>query len=172
MSLRAGTLRWFPRLPAGLPERPSLLSASELAAQAGAAPAHPAPLHLSLSPAQLAQRLGAGLVAGARIAAIVFPEISPSLASWSLEPVSREDGAAWLRESRYGSALGPHTRTVFADAALAGRRSASSQPALADRLASRVPLFRFRLGRHAYRDGAEGWLRALPLEPARRRRVA
>jgi hypothetical protein len=176
VSLRTGTLRWFPSLPQGLPERPALLNAAELAAQAGAAPvAAPAagmPLHLSLSPAQLANRLGAGVAACAPLAAIVFPEISAATSSWSLEAVSREDGASWLRESLYGIAAGPRPRTIFEEAALGPSRRQPPRLSLVDRLASRIPLFRCRLGRHAYRDGAGAWLRELPLAPARKRRIA
>ncbi len=172
VSLRTGTLRWFPSLPQGLPERPALLHAAELAAQAGATSGAGMPLHLSLSPAQLAARLGAGVAACAPIAAIVFPEISAAASSWSLEAVSREDGASRLRESLYGIAAGPRPRTVFEEAALGASRGQPPRLSLVDRLASRIPLFRCRLGRHAYRDGAGAWLRALPLEPARKRRSA
>jgi len=169
VSLRTGTLRWFPSLPVGLPERPSLLHAAELAAQAGAPPADAPPLHLTLSPAQLARRLGAGIAASAPIAAVVFPVISPNCASWSLEEISPEDGAAWLRECLYGVTTGPRARTVFEAAALGTGRGQPPRAQLADRLASRVPLFRCRLGRHAYRDGAQAWLRALPLALPKKR---
>ena len=172
VSVRTGTLRWFPSLPQGLPERPALLSAAELAAQAGAAPASAAPLHLSMSPGQLAKRLGAGVAASAPIAAIVFPEIAPSATSWSLERLSREDGTHWLRESLYGGASGLRATTVFAQLALGSRRLTPPRTTLLDRLASRVPCFRLRLGPHSYRDGAGAWLRALPLETAGKRRVA
>jgi len=172
VSLRTGTLRWFPSLPQGLPERPALLHTAELAAQAGATSGVGMPLHLSLSPAQLAARLGAGVAACAPIAAIVFPEISAAASSWSLEAISREDGASRLRESLYGIAACPRLATVLEEAALGPSRGPSPRFSLADRLASRVPLFRCRLGRHAYRDGAGAWLRALPLEPASRRRSA
>ena len=172
VSLRTGTLRWFPGLPQGLPERPALLHASELEAQAGAASRDAAPLHLTLSPAQLAGRLGAGVAASAPIAAIIFPEICPTAASWSLEPVGLEDGASWLRENLYGVSTGLRSRTVFEDAALVPSRGHPQRAKLVDRLASGIPLFRCRLGRHAYRDGAEAWLRALPLEPIKGKRVA
>jgi hypothetical protein len=172
VSLRTGTLRWFPSLPTDLPERPSLLHASELEAQAAAASGAAAPLHLYLSPAQLAGRLGAGVATSAPIAAIVFPEICSTVASWSLEPVGLEDGASWLRESLYGVSTSQRSRTVFEESALGPSRGHPSRAKLVGRLAARIPLFRCRLGRHAYRDGAEAWLRALPLEPIKRKRVA
>ncbi len=172
VSLRAGTLRWFPSLPQGFPARPALLHASELAQQIEATQDAAAPLHLTLSPGQLAQRLGAGIATSAPIAAILFPVIAPTTARWSLERVSHDEGATWLRESLYGIAADPRSRTVFEAAALAPDCGQPARATLADRLASQIPLFRFRLGRHAYRDGAEPWLRELPLELARKRRVA
>src|SRR5262249_21756687 len=83
-SRRTGTLRWFPDRAHGLPERRGLLAAEELAAGAGGAPTAAARLHLSLSPGQLAGRLGAGVAAAAPIAAIVFSEIAPAATTWSL----------------------------------------------------------------------------------------
>jgi len=173
VSLRTGTLRWFPDAARGLPERAALLSRDELAASApapGADAAAGAPLHLSLSPAQLARQLGAGLAAAAPLAAIVFPELSPATLHASLEPLTRADGLARLGESLYGG--GRPAQTLLAQTALGARPLAPPGAAALARLAARVPLFRFRLGPHAYRDGADAWLRQLPLETPRRRRVA
>ena len=50
------------------------------------------------------------------------PRSRPAASSWSLEAVSREDGASWLRESLYGVAGGPRPRTVFEAAALGASR--------------------------------------------------
>jgi hypothetical protein len=172
VSLRTGTLRWFPDLAQGLPARPALLSAAELAAGAGGAPAPGARLHLSLSPGQLARRLGADVAAAAPIAAIVFPEIAPAAVSWSLDAIAPADGATRLRECVYGRSSGARATTIFAALAAGPRRAEPPRAALVDRLAARIPLFRLRLGQHAYRDGAGLWLRALPLAAARKRRVA
>ena len=170
VSLRTGTLRWFPGVARGLPERPALLDRAELAASPAAADL-PAPLHLSLSPAQLARQLDAQLTASARLAAIVFPELSPATATGSIEPLPPEEGVARLRESLYGGGRAP--TTLFAQAALGAAAPLPPPGAEAiERLAARVPLFRFRVGPHLHRHGADAWLRRLPLEPARRRRVA
>jgi hypothetical protein len=166
VSLRADTLRWFPSLQRGSRERPALLHAAELASHDGGAFSDGVVPRFGLSPAQLARRLGAEIVPAAPIAAIVFPEICPETVTWSLDIVAPGDGTARLRESLYGARSGSRPRTIF-DEMVGGRSPcAQEQETLAARLAARLPLFRCRLGGLAYRDGADAWLRALPLDPA------
>ncbi|MFI5394684.1 MAG: hypothetical protein ACHQ9S_04050 [Candidatus Binatia bacterium] len=167
VSLRDDTLRLFPSLRHGFPERPALLHAAELESHdVGAFDGDDAPRDFALSPAQLACRLGVSTVRCAPIAAIVFPDISPAADAWSIEPVAPTDGAGRLRECLYGARSGPRSRTVFEEVGGGRVLCREAQTALLDRLAAGPPLFHCRLGRDAYREGADAWLRALPLEPA------
>jgi len=167
VSIRPDTLERFPSLESSIPGGPALLHAAEIEAFAADGSSDARPLKFSLSPAQLAQQLGAGILRCAPIAAIVFPEIAPTQARWSLAPVAREDAGARLRENLYGARLGPRSRTVFEDI-VDGAPDRRREPAeRVDRLADRLPMFACRLGPDAYRDGADAWLRALPLEAER-----
>jgi len=163
VSIRPDTLERFPSLGSGVPGGSALLHAGEIEALAAGGSSEARPLKFSLSPAQLAQKLGAGTLRCAPIAAIVVPEISPAESSWSLAPVAPEETAARLRENLYGARLGPRPRTVFEDI-VDGAPDRRRDPAeRLDRLAARHPMFVCRLGPDAYRDGPDAWLRALPL---------
>lgn len=163
VSIRPDTLERFPSLATSVPGGTALLHAAEIEAHLASDDEASRPLKHSLSPAQLAQQLGAGVLRGAPIAAIVFPEISPAQSRWSLAPIAPEAAGARLRENLYGARLGPRPRTVFEDVVGdAGYRRPEAAEPLA-RLAACVPAFACRLGPDAYQDGAEAWLRALPL---------
>lgn len=167
VSLRDGTLQLFPNLRRDFPECPALLHAAELEAHdAGTLEGDDLPRVFALSPTQLARRLGVPTVRGGPLAAIVFPEICSAADAWSLESVAPADGAARLRECLYGARTGARARTIFEEIGGGHSRCQDEQTALVDRLAAWLPLFRCRLGPDAYRDGADAWLRALPLEPA------
>jgi hypothetical protein len=173
VSLRDDTLHLFPDLRRDFPVRPALLHAAELAAgDTGSVEHGEAPPRFALSPAQLAQRIGVGIVRRAPIAAIVFPEISPAADAWSLEPLTPADAAARLRRCLYGARTAPRPATVFDDFAGCASGCRAEQAELAHGLAVRLPLFRCCLGRDAYRDGAEAWLRALALDAPGGARVA
>jgi hypothetical protein len=164
VSLRDGTLQLFPNLRRGFPTCPARLHTGELESHdAATLEDDDAPPVFALSPTQFARRLGVTAVRGGPIAAVVFPEICSAADAWSLEPVAAADGAARLRECVYGTRYGSRPRTVFEEV-VGGRVGRSEErDAIMDRLAASVPLFRCRLGRDAYRDGADAWLRALPL---------
>lgn len=173
VSLRDDTLRLFPNLRRDFPARPALLHAAELAAgDSGLVEPGEAPPGFALSPAQLAARIGVGLVRRAPVAALVFPEISPAAGAWALEPVSPADAAARLRQCLYGARTDPRSATVFGEFAGGEGGPRAEQAALAHGLAVRLPLLRCCLGRDAYRDGAEAWLRALALDAPGGARVA
>ena len=163
VSIRPDTLERFPALRSSMPGGSALLHAAEIeAAAARGADEAPPLIKYSLSPAQLAQQLGAGIAASAPIAAIVFPEIDPSQPRWSLTRVDPEDAGSRLRKCLYGAPLGPRPRTAFED--LVGSHPDRRDPARAlDSLSGQVPAFSCRLGPDAYRDGADAWLRALSL---------
>ena len=166
VSIRPDTLENFPGLASSVSGGSALLHTGEIEAYAACGSGEATPRKFALSPAQLAQQLGARTVRCAPIAAIVFPEICPTQSSWSLAPVAPEDAAGRLRENLYGARLGPRSRTVFEDI-VDSRPHRRREPAeRLDRLAAWLPMFACRLGPDAYRDGAEAWLRALPLETA------
>jgi len=173
VSLRDGTLQLFPNLRRGFPKCPAWLHTAELESHdATTLEDDDAPPVFVLSPTQLARRLGVPTVRGGPIAAIVFPEICSAADVWSLEPVAPADGATRLRECLYGARSGSRSRTVFEEVVGGRVGRPAEQNTLMDRLAAGAPLFRCRLGRDAYRDGADAWLRALPLGLASGARVA
>lgn len=173
VSVKEGTLQLFPNLRLDAHERPALLHAGEMRSRdAGASGGDDAPRVFALSPGQLARRLGAGTAQSAPLAAIVFPEISPTVDTWLLEPLAQAEAAGRLRACRYGARLGRRPRTVFEESADGRLCRPEEQAAVVHRLAARLPFLRCRLGRDAYRDGADAWLRALPLGPASGTRVA
>jgi hypothetical protein len=164
VSLRDGTLRLFPNLRHGFPKCPGRLHAGELESHdAATLEDDDAPPVFVLSPTQLARRLGVPAVRGGPIAAVVFPEICSAADAWSLEPVAPAEGATRLRECLYGTRSGSRSRTVFEEVVGGRVGRPEERDTLMERLAAWVPLFRCRLGRDAYRDGADAWLRALPL---------
>jgi hypothetical protein len=153
--LRETTERFFPRLAGGMPGRAALRHAGELASGEASEEAF-----LTRSPAQLAERTGTTMIPQAPLGAIVFPRISAEVSGWVLEPMAPADAAARLRESRYGVRSGPVQRTLLHQ--IAGSPSEENAGDI-ERVAASVPVLECRLGPDAYRNGAETWLRALPL---------
>jgi len=180
VSVREDTRRFFPRLADGLPERPYLRTAEELA---GAPPHRPRTGELFvLAPGQLASQLGSAAVASARLGAIVFPEVKPEREGWSIERLSPAEGATRLDACGYGRRTGPRDATWLRRLVrddTGGRRSdpdRSVAPSIPDSspdsypdpcspraLAQRFPMVRIVLGRRAYDESALGWLSALPI---------
>lgn len=173
VSVREGTRRFFPRLTDGLPDRPYLRTADEIA---DAPPHRPRADELFvLTPGQLASQLGATATASARLGAIVFPEVRPDREGWSIEQLSPAEGAARLEACGYGRQTGPRDATWFrrllADDVSGLERSHETRTTMntcADSctpraLAERFPMVRIVLGRRAYDESALGWLSALPM---------
>lgn len=161
-SLQEGTLRLFPILRCGHPDRPVWMHAGELESlDSGAFENDDAPTVFALSPTQLAQRLGARTVRQGPIAAIVFPEVAHTADVGSLEPVVPADGATRLRRCLYGIRSRPRPRTVFEELVGGEADRADDEIALVDRLAAEVPLFRCRLARGAIRDSAKALVQAV-----------
>jgi hypothetical protein len=164
VSLRDGTLRLFPNLRRGFPKCPARLHTAELESHdAATLEDDDAPPVFALSPTQLARRLGVSAVRSGLIVAVIFPEICSAADTWSLEPVVSAEGAARLRACLYGTRSGSRSRTVFEEIVGGRVPRPEERDTLLDRLATWVPLLQCRLGRDAYRDGADRWLRALPL---------
>lgn len=162
VSLQEGTLRLFPNLQRGLPDRPARMHSGELESpDPDTFKEDDVPTVFALSPTQLARRLGVPTVSEGPIAAIVFPEIASAPDAWSLEPVAPADGATQLRRSLYGIRSRPRSRIVFEEL-VGGPVERMEDPAsLVDCLADRIPLFRYRLGQDAIRGGATALVQAL-----------
>ena len=163
VSIRPDTLERFPALRSVVPGGAALLHAGEIEAQLASPSPDAAPVKYALSPAQLAQQLGAGTAPGAPIAAILFPEIDPSHSGWSLARIDPAEAGGRLRECLYGARLIDRPRTVFDG--LVGTKPPGPEdgaPQLA-RLAERVPVLACQLGPDAYRDGPDAFLEALSL---------
>jgi hypothetical protein len=163
VSIRPDTLERFPALRSPVAGGSAQLTADEIEAQRVSPSPDAAPVKYALSPAQLAQQLGAGAATGAPIAAIVFPEIDPRQSGWSLARLPTAEAGARLRECLYGATLIDRPRTVFDElvGARPARREQSAQQVA--RLAERIPVFTCRLGPDAYREGSAGFLEALSL---------
>jgi hypothetical protein len=160
VSLRGGTLEWFPELRRSPGERPAAFHSGESASLAIASSDAGPRRNFGLSPAQLAQRCGSATTSGAPIAAIVFPEVDATASGCSIEPLAIAAGSTRLLESRYGVHPARRSLTIFEAMASAEARR-DDTPAQVACLSAAVPLFRCRLGRDAYRNDALDLLDAL-----------
>lgn len=172
VSIREHTRQVFPRLAAGLPDRPYLHSLAELAG----APPHPprAGERFVLAPGQFASQLGSTSAASARLGAIVFPRVTPECEGWSIERVSPAEGAARLDACGYGPRTGRRDATWFrrlvsddaagpASGPDRSRTGSIAGPCSPRDLAERIPMVRMVLGTGAYDENARSWLSALPM---------
>lgn len=162
ISLQEGTLRLFPNLRCGLPDRPARMHSGELGSpDSGTCEDNDVATVFALSPTQLAQRLSVPTVREGLVAAILFPEVAAAADARSLEPIAPADGARQLIECVYGIRSRPRPLTVFEK--LVGDRVDREEDCvtLVGRLATETPLFRCRLGRDALRDGAKALMQAV-----------
>ena len=163
VSIRYNTLLRFPRLRYGSSRLQALFHSAESEFLNVVSPEDRAPPHgFSLNLSQIAERLDAGIVGGAPLAAIVFPDISQKTESWFLEPVDRHSGVPRLQKCLYGVQSGWQSPTIFEK--LIGSRmgdGAAQQEAMVHRLAPRIPLFRGFLGHDTSGESAGAWLEAL-----------
>jgi hypothetical protein len=159
VSVRPGTLAAFPTLRLAADERPALRHSAEH----GSADVPPAGRDFSLSPRQLAARLGAGCVARAPVSAIVFPELVDDDSAWAIEAVSENDVAPRLAACVYGSGH-PAVKTVIAGLGDAASTAVRPAPDLLNRIAATTRLVRLRLGRRAYDAPADAWIHALEID--------
>jgi hypothetical protein len=167
VSVRAETEQAFPALGHRLPRRAVLLYKGELAPADFARASIEAPLVLSL--AQLARQLNSRLEPAAPVGAILFPEISPTATGWSLSSMDPTEAVARLRGNIYGSALAPGAGAIFQriTGALPG---ANGRDFLVGHLAATVPMIRCLLGKRAYSESSDDWLKALPMDDGVTRR--
>ena len=163
VSVRAETERAFPALGRRLPRRAVLFHKGELAAEDLTRVSTYQPSVLALSMAQFARQLNSRLEPSAPVSAIVFPEVSPTTSGWSLSSMDPAEAAARLRRNIYGSALATCTGTIFQKITktLPG---IDGQASLADRLAAAMPVIRCLLGKGAYNESSDGWLKTLPID--------
>lgn len=162
VSIRADTLRAFPRL-AGEPDAYPALTPIILPASDGGAPAATGPgdRALLLSPARFAGRLGVARVGRARLSAIVLPEVSTELRGWTVARLAVEVAAAALEARLYGTGPARDASTLFGSLVGPAVAQRPSPCALLERLVATVPVFVCRLGRGAYESPAAAWLEAI-----------
>lgn len=143
--IRRDTLAADPRLAGddGAGERPLLYHRGERRENRPAAPGAP----LTLSPSELARRLGVGCVADAPLAAVVCPRIDPGAAGFSLEPMEAAEAETAVREALYGPG-DERPDTVFERRL--GRAAPETTEAASARLAHKLPFLGCRLGPDAY----------------------
>ena len=148
VKIRPSTMTDFPELTHKLPaiDRPYLYTLAELAAQP-TSPRVADEAELSLTPAQLAQKLRVERVREAKLGAIVFPQVSSALDGWTIEKMPPEEVCAELWANLYGDYSVRTAPTLFAR--VSGESSAASR-SLAQAIADAVPGYRVRLGRWAY----------------------
>jgi hypothetical protein len=160
VSVRNETEQTFPMLSNMMPRRAFLFHEGELAsidfAQVGAKRL------LALSPVQFGRQMGSRVEPWAPVGAILFPQISSSIPTLSLRPLDPSDAVACLRTSLYGSRSAARSNTIFQKIATALPDS-DARNSLLDQLATAVPLIRCVLGKNAYDESADDWLKTLPL---------
>jgi hypothetical protein len=159
VSIRPGTLSTFPTLRLAADERPALRHSAEDFGADGPASGR----DFSLSPRQLAARLGATCVARAPVSVVVFPEIVDDESAWTIDTASANDVAARLAACIYGSGHST-VRTVFAGVGHEPPPADHPAPDRLARLAATTRVVRLRLGRRAYDEPADAWLRALEVD--------
>ena len=162
VSVRAETERTFPALGRIFPRCAARFHQGELDADFRSASSCRLSV-LSFSLAQFARQLNSRLEPSAPVGAILFPEISPTLSGWSLEPVDPAEAASRLRRNIYGSALDTCTDTIF-QRMMGALPSIDDRNLLVDRLAAAVPMIRCLLGKGAYNESSDGWLKTLPID--------
>lgn len=162
VSIRPGTARAFPGLQRDGDRRPVSRCVGERPAAEDAAVADDPLRPLALSPAQLARQLGVGRARGGVVAAVVFPVVDPGVGTWTLETLTQAEGGALLGACRYGARAEPRPKTIFEIAGAPAPASIRAAP-VSPGLGPHVPYVRCRLGPDAYRESADGWLRALGL---------
>ncbi len=162
VSVRAETEQTFPALGRIFPRCAARFHQGELAADFRSASICQLSA-LSLSLAQFARQLNSRLKPSAPVGAILFPEISPTRSGWSLEPLDPAEAAARLRRNIYGSALATCTDTIF-QRMMGALPSVDERDFLVDRLAAAVPMIRCLLGKGAYNESSDGWLKTLPID--------
>ena len=161
VSVRADTEQNFPALGRGLPRRAVLFHKDESAPADFARAGIERPLVLSL--AQFATQLNSRLEPSAPVSAILFPEISPTTSGWSFSSMDPAEAAARLRRNIYGGALASGTEAIF-QRMTGALPSLSQRELLVDRLAAAVPAVRCLLGKGAYNECSDGWLKNLPID--------
>jgi len=163
VSVRAETERAFPALGRVLPRRAVLFHKGELAAEDFTRVSTHQLSVLALSMAQFARRLNSRLEPSAPVCAILFPEVSPTTSGWSLSSMDPAEAAARLRRNIYGSALAPGPDAIF-QRMTGALPSINERDFLVHRLAAAVPVIRCLLGKGAYNESSDSWLKTLPID--------
>jgi len=153
VSIRPKTLDVFPilRTPCG-----SVRSAHKAKSSS--------PPGLHLTPAEFAGRLSSGRVSSAVLHAIVLPEISDSLDTWSLELLSHSAAETLLESCLYGAANVRTETTVFGTFLREGGTTGLLPPKQVAHFLPNIPVYRCKLGPSAYRESALPLLHALGIQ--------
>jgi hypothetical protein len=103
-----------------------------------------------LTPAQLRALAGAAEIPGGPLAAIVFPSITPAVATFDMRPVPRDLAPSRLRTALFLSTVPERPAEAFA--LRTQPRDEAALTRLCAGLAARVPCLDVRLGKRAYED--------------------
>lgn len=149
--IRPGTLAGHPELRAGdrPGERPLLYHRGERGEVLPAVSDT-----LTLSPSQVARRLGVPSVARAPLGTVVGVEVDPRCASWSLEVLDTAAGDALLRAGLYGGDGDARGDTIFEQQL--GRVRPAAMATATRNVTTALPVLRCRLGGDAYRARVGG----------------
>jgi hypothetical protein len=145
VKIRPATAHGLPELQVDRPwlERSYLYSVAELSHARGVWPEDE---ELTLTPAQVAARLGSERVASAPIDALMFPAVDPTAHGVTIKRLPGEMVSTMIDNNLFGQRA--RARVVFE--ALDGRRCGPSGPLVT--ALSRVPAYRVVLGADAYQD--------------------
>ena len=157
VAVRADSLRFFPGLLTryGDPGFESHRTLTELAATREMVPRWRR-FPTGLSPAQLCSWLDVPAIPRAKLALLVFPEVAPEVATFTLAPLAPGEAAARLYEALFPAAApGPGAR-AFAPL-WPGARLSSGTPEACEAVAKRVPALACKLGRRAFAPESNVW---------------
>jgi hypothetical protein len=104
-----------------------------------------------LSPGQLCELTGVGVVGGGALSLLIFPLVSAADTCVSMERMSAESAAQRMQAALFHSSVPSRKSTFFNARASKSQAVRKSHIHLTLEMASRVPCFECRLGRRAFR---------------------
>ena len=158
VSVREGTEQIFPQLGNISPRRAFIFHERELTSADPVGAGSQKPLALSL--AQFGKQMNSPVESRAPVGAILFPRVSSSVSTLSLDPLDPSEAAAYLHRCIYGSRSGTRDTTVFQEMTRSPQITGACD-SLITQLAIAVPVFRCVLGAKAYDESADALLKIL-----------
>jgi hypothetical protein len=163
LTLREGTLEFFPEIRTRLTEAGLHIGATLQEAKRKASSGSPFAVgpsgegHFAVTGAQLCEAAGTTQIAEARLAGILFPRVGDSRGALTLHRLEPDDAFGELTRSVFGSDRRPATRALFDLADESGRQGTHEASSMCRTLASTVPCFSCDVGPDSYRmdDSAE-----------------